>query len=122
MFNINAASKTLKFRLIFSKKNFNFIYILKKLNLFTQIRLVKYCTRAYFQIFIHYYKNIRIGSNFNLISKPSRSVFISLQALKLLCKRACSSIFLISTTCGIVTHHEAIKKKQGGYIVGHFLI
>lgn len=120
MLNINVLHKNLIFKINYTKKIINFVNVLKKFNIIHKFIIIKNNNRFFIKIYIFYYKNKKIGSNFKLISKPSKSFPISLKALKLLSLRSGNSIFLISTPEGILSHQNAIKKKIGGLLVGYF--
>jgi ribosomal protein S8 len=117
-FNVN--HKNLIFKIIFTKKNLIFIKILRKLNFINRFVVIKTKNLYFIKIFAYYYKTNQIGKNFKLLSTPSKTFFISFKALKLLSKRSGASIFLISTTKGIITHQHALKNKIGGIVIGFF--
>lgn len=119
MLNINTAHKNLIFKINHTKKILAFVSTLKRLNFIHKFIIIKNNNDFFIKIFIFYYKKKRIGSNFKLISKPSKSFLISLKALRLLSKRTNNSIFLISTTKGILTHQEAINANTGGLLIGY---
>jgi ribosomal protein S8 len=56
------------------------------------------------------------------MSKPSKKLFISYKALRLLSKKTGRSVFLISTSSGVIPHHVAIKKNLSGFILGFITI
>jgi ribosomal protein S8 len=55
-----------------------------------------------------------------LISNQSKIFTISYHSLKLLTKKSGSSVFLISTSKGLLSNKEAINQKNGGIILGFF--
>lgn len=57
-----------------------------------------------------------------IISTPARKFNSSYKNLKKLQKYDLGSIYLISTSKGIITHTEAIKNKVGGLIICQLLI
>lgn len=120
LIKINTARKDLIFDLIFTKKTFIFVKILKKLGYIHKYSITKKKNSLYIKIYIYFFKNKRINTYFKLVSKPSKSFFISLKSLRLLSKRTGGSVFLISTSYGLITHREALDKKTGGIIVGFF--
>lgn len=65
-----------------------------------------------------YFKNLKVNKNIKLITKPSRTYYISLKALNLLNKRSGTSLYILSTSRGIFTHKEALEKKISGFLLG----
>ncbi len=120
LINIHASSKKLTFNLIYTKKNFSILKILKTLNLIQNFRLMTADNRVFIQIHLFYFQKKRIGHNFKVLSTPSKKFYLSFKALRLINKRSGSSIFLISTTRGVFSHKEALAKKMGGLAIGFF--
>jgi ribosomal protein S8 len=120
LINIHAASKSLTFNLIFTKKNFLILKILKNLNFIQDCKIITFDSRIFVQIRLYYFKKKRIGYNFKVLSTPSKRFYISFKAIKLLSKRTGDSIFLISTTKGYMPHKEIFREKTGGLLIGFF--
>jgi len=120
MFNLHIAAKRLAFEILYTRKNFHTVKILTRLGLFFNFLLIKKTSHLYIKILIRYYYLNRVGFNFKLITKPSIFYSLSLKALLLLSKKSGRAIYLISTSHGIITHHEAIKKNVGGIAVAFF--
>ena len=118
LINIHKLRKSLIFKILYSRKNLNIVKIFKTINLIYQYSLIKINDITYIQIYINYFNNKKIGTNLKIISKPSKKIYISYTALRLLSKRTGRSIFLISTTNGIISHHTALKYKLSGIIIG----
>lgn len=118
LINIHKLRKSLIFKILYSRKNLNIVKIFKTINLIYQYSLIKTDDVTYIQIYLNYFNNKKIGTNLKIISKPSKKVYISYIALRLLAKRTGRSIFLISTTNGIISHHTALKYKLSGIVVG----
>jgi ribosomal protein S8 len=118
--NMNTARKTLFFYIKYTYKINILIKIFKKLTLIENYSLVKKNNILFFKIAPFYYKNFPSSKNFKLISSVTRSIFISLRGLFLLNKRSGNSLYLISTSNGILTHKEALKKKTSGFVLGFF--
>lgn len=104
MLKLNNSKKKLKFRLVYTKKNFEYIKVLKFLSLFNKYTITKIDNILYINIHIYYYKNFFIGKNIKHISTSSKKIFISLHALILISKKSGNSSYLISTTYGILPH------------------
>jgi ribosomal protein S8 len=120
LININKLKKNLYFFVIFTKKNYYFVKILKKFNVIHDFKLIKKNNFNFIKISLFFYKNKNICSNLKIISRPAKTFLISYEALKLLNKKSGSSVFLISTDKGILSHHEAIKLKIGGSLIVFF--
>lgn len=116
--NINTAHKKLVFEIVFTRKNAMFVQALRKFSFLHKFVVVKKNERLCLKIYTHYFNNKRVGGNFKIISRPSKAFYISLRALYLMSKRTGGSVFIISTSRGLLTHHEAIKQKTGGMLVG----
>ncbi len=109
---ITLYTKRVFFLLIFLKKikYINFFYIFKKNN------------RILVKIYPFYYKSSATNHFLKVVSKPSKSFFISLKALHLIKKRTDRFNLLLSTSKGLMTHSEAINRKVSGHIFGYFYI
>jgi len=123
MINLNKAKKKLFFKVLFTIKIIRLLRLLKKTGVIqTYTLLNSNKNRRYILIYLYYYKNISLTKNFRLITKPSKSYFISHKALRLLSKRTIGSIFILSTNQGLMTHHDALTRRLGGAIIGFFSI
>ena len=120
LININKAKKNLFFFVLFTVKNYHFLKILKKFNVIHDYKILKKNNLNYIKITLFFYKNKIICSNFKLISKKSIIFTISYKSLLLLTKKSGSSIFLISTSKGLLSNREAINQKIGGILIGFF--
>ena len=122
LININKLRKNLHFKMIFNKKNMQIINFFKNLNLIHKYIIIKNNNIIYLNIYLYYYKNNTICSNFKIISKPSKKFLISYKSLRLLDKKTGDSVFILSTPKGILTHKDALKFKTTGLVVGFFSI
>lgn len=120
LININKKKKTLYFFIVFTKKNYNIVKIFKKFSIIHDFKLIKKNNFNFIKINLFFYKNKIICSNFKIISRPAKTFTISYHSLKLLNKRTGSSVFLIYTSKGILSHLEAIELKIGGILLGFF--
>jgi ribosomal protein S8 len=116
--NIHTSDKRLVFDLNYTTKSLNFVKILKTLSLINKFFVYTRKERLYIKIYAYYFRNINLVKKFKLISKPSKSFYVSLKALTLLNKRSGSSIFLISTSKGMMSHKMALKQNLSGIMVG----
>ncbi len=122
LININKSHRTLYFEILFTKKNLKFLILLKKFNFIHKYILMKKNNKFVIKIYLYYYKNKKICSNFKLISRPSKIFTISYKALRLINKRTGSSIFILSTSKGLLSHKDALKNKITGNVIGFFSI
>ena len=106
--------------LVIDIKNYQFIQTLKKFNVIHDYKLLKKNDFNYIKITLFFYKNKIICHNFKLISNQSKIFTISYHSLKLLTKKSGSSIFLISTSNGLLSSKEAINQRIGGVLLGFF--
>jgi len=114
--------RNLNFEIIFTKKTLNFLKFLKSFNFIHKYVLIKKNKNIYIKVYVYYYKNKPVCSSFKLISKPSKLFNISYKSLRLLDKKSGSSVFIISTSKGLLSHKDAIKNKLTGNLVGFFSI
>ena len=71
-----------------------------------------------FLVFLKYDNSfVPIIKNLLLYSKPGKKVYISIYKLKALVFLNKTSLFLLSTTKGLLTHNEAILYKIGGKLL-----
>ncbi len=122
LITINRLRKILSFKIIFSKQNLNIIKFFKKINLIYKYTIIKNKNKNYIRINLYFFKNNKIAPAFKIISKPSKKFFISLNSLRLLDKKTGRSLFLISSSKGLLTQKTALKYKTSGYIVGFLTI
>lgn len=120
LINISSSHKELIFKIPYTRKLLVILQVFKKINFIRQYFLIKNNNNFLIKIFPYYFKDLKPIKTFKLISKPSRSYYISLKALRLLSKRTGSALFLLSTSKGILTHNEAINAKLSGFLLGFF--
>ncbi len=115
--NLNAAKKNFKFHIVFNKTNLSLLKVLSKFGVVLSYSLTK--EKSFFKIvvYIYYFKNILFFKNFQQISTSSKSFYITSQMLFLLSKRSANSIFLLSTSYGVISQQEALKKNIGGKLL-----
>jgi ribosomal protein S8 len=118
--NLAASHRDLKYKILCTRKVLRFIKIFRHINYITRFAIIKQNNQLYVAISPFYFRGQKPFKSFRLVSKPSRAYYVSLEALRLLNKRSGGTIYLISTSHGIVTSLEAVKKKISGYLVGFF--
>lgn len=106
--------------MVYTKKNLLAIKFFKKINFINNYGIIKKNKKIFIIIRLLYFKNLKINKNFKLISTPSRTYYISFKTLLLLNKRSGASLYILSTSKGIITHKEAIKKNLSGFLLGFF--
>ena len=76
------------------------------------------CSKYNLIIFnVPYYSNSNFFSSVRLVSTPSKAHYISLKALKLANKSIGTSIILLETTAGIITHIDALRLNITGRLL-----
>lgn len=118
--NINKIQKNSYFYVFFTAKNVYFLKFLRHFKFIHKYFLVRKNGLVFIKVYIYYYKNKPTCSTFKLLSKPSRRFLISYKALNLLHKRSGSSIYLISTSKGLLSNLEAVHRRVGGVVIGFF--
>jgi ribosomal protein S8 len=121
LININKLRKNLCFKIIYTKQNLIFLNFFKKFNIIYKYTILQKNNLIYINVHLYYYKNFPVCSNFKLITKPSKKFSISYQTLRLLQKKSGTSIFILSTPYGLMTHQDALKKKQQDSLSDFFL-
>jgi ribosomal protein S8 len=116
-FQINSSKKSLYFQILYTKKVFNLVRVFKKLGLIRSFFIIKNKNFYYIKIFNCFYKKFPVCSYWKILSTPSKSFHISLKALRLLHNRTQNSVYLLSTTRGVITHLDALKFQIGGQLV-----
>jgi ribosomal protein S8 len=122
LININKLKKNLHFNIFFTKKNLLFINFLKNFTFINKYYIIKIKNKFYIRIYLYYYKNKIISNNFKILSSPSKSFFLSYKSLRLISKRTSSSVFILSTDRGLLSHKQALNQKLGGLVLGFFSI
>lgn len=121
---INSRRKNLNFIVYYNKRNLTFLTVLQSIGAIRKfITFTDYKTnKKFIKIFIYYYKNLPIYSYLKIISSPSQSYYVSFNSLRLLHKRTGGSIFLISTSRGVITHTYALRLRLGGRILAQITL
>ena len=115
--NIAIARKKLKIKFKHTKKALEITHLLYQIGYVSHYQLIHEHKQTWIYISITYYKNTPFYKSLRLVSTPSRRHFISLKALRTVQNSIKSSIVLLSTSKGLLTHTEAIKLNTGGLIL-----
>ena len=105
--NLIYKKKIIKYN--YNKKNISLIKILINLNI---IKCVKKKKNNIYLYMNNFYKKNYI----NNLYKPSRLIFLKNSTIKKITLKK-KWIFLLSTSKGVITNFEAIKKKIGGLLI-----
>jgi len=120
--NIATSHKNLTTTIFYTKKILNLLKVFKKNNFIVNYFIVKKNNLYFIKIYPFYFKNLKIMKTFKLVTKPSRTYYFSLKAIKLLTKRSGSSIYLISTSRGVFNQFEALNLKLSGFLLGYYYL
>lgn len=120
LINLNTNKNNLWFTIYFTKSFFNFIIFLKSIKIIENFLILKKNNKLYITIKLFYTKKKKIILNYKNFSKTSRIFFISLKALKFLKFKTGTSIYIISTSDGLLNISSCLKKKKSGFLLGSF--
>jgi len=120
--NFLNTQKLLKTKIRFNKKIFLLLKSLNTIGCVSKFNLVKSqkaksIRLKYIYISVPIYKTTPFFKSIRLISTSSKKHYVSLSAIQLLLNTLKSSIIILSTSYGIITHKEAIAKKTGGLLL-----
>lgn len=118
--NLTVAKRLHKQKLIFSKKVFRIIKVLFRLGFIHKYLIVfntnKVPTHVWVTFF--FYRNTPFFKTLRIVSTPSKKFYISATSLRVLNKVTKWSVILLSTSIGVISHAEALKRNIGGLIIG----
>lgn len=116
LWKIALKKKRVYFDIIFTKKIFRFLKILKSLNLINSFLFINNQKWVYVRAYVTF-KSVKYNLNFfKIFSTPAKKFYVSLKALKLFSKRTGVSTYLISTSSGVKTHRECLNRKKTGML------
>lgn len=107
------------------KKYYYYIYdnkTNKLIHKFMELGLIKYTIKSQtsknkIKIFINYEKNTTIFKNLKILYKLNKKQHINVKTLITQKKFKLNSVFLLSTSNGILTNFEALHQKNGGILL-----
>lgn len=115
------AQKNPHTKIIYTKKILNIVKVLVEagcINHFLITRSVNNTVMKYnISLTILFYKNIPFFSSFRLLSTPTKKFTITYKALQTLAPSLGSSTLILSTSFGLITHSQALKKHIGGLLL-----
>lgn len=92
--------------------------VLQILKLYNQINLIhKLNDESVYRIYPHYTKYRRRKRHVKTFFRINNNVSVSLNALNIITKYAKYCHFILETSCGIIDHKKALKKKIGGKLI-----
>jgi len=120
--NLALSKKILNNNLVLSKKTISLVKILYKVGCIYKYSIFRKRTNSsksnyMIKFSVFFYKNKPFFKGLKLISTGSRKVTISYNALRLTNKFLKSSMLILSTSKGVITHREALNYKIGGLVI-----
>jgi len=119
-YNILNISKQHVVKILYTKKVLRIIKLFYKIGLINNYFIYKKKHFFYLKFSLFFYKNTVFFKNIKIISTSTKKHYITYKTLKLLNFFLKSSILILSTSLGILTHNQALKNKIGGLLL--FLI
>lgn len=116
-YNLLVASKASSKKIIYTKQNLNLIKILLKTGAISHYTVVNFKHKYFIKFSIYNFKNSPFFKTIRLISTQSKSFTISLQTIKLLTPTFKTSLFVLSTSKGLLTNTEALRLGTGGILI-----
>ena len=118
-YNFLVSKKTNFKTVIFNYKNFELIYVLYRIGAISNFTIIrsKKLNIKYVKFSIFFYKNIPFFKTILQVSTFSKNFNVSLKTLKLVNSIFKSSHLILSTTCGVLTAGEAVKRGVGGLLL-----
>ena len=102
-------------KLLYTKKTAVIVKILSEIGCIHRYIILNssnYASSHYFiWLSVFFYKNTPFFKSFRLISTPSKRYTVTYKALTLLSISIGSSVIILSTSQGLITHKQALKKK-----------
>ena len=83
------------------------------------IRGYKKTNEGFITVFLKYHEGYPICNRLVVISRPRDRFYLSLLDLSRVLDESCSGVFILSTSKGIMTGDEAVRKGEGGEILAY---
>lgn len=116
---MNVAQKNIYFDMLVTKKILPILSLFYRLNIIRRFYFLK--QQQHFiqkvRVFPFYSRLQAYGANLKLHFRKTHPMTIKLRALKLLARRSGVSSLILNTSCGLITHHEALRLGIGGTLV-----
>lgn len=116
-----ASQKKLSLTIVYSRKAILLLKLLYSIGAIQNYYLLNdkgVKQKTLIKIYVTFYKKLPLTKYFKLMSRPSRTFHISYAALRILQKKTYSSVYFLSTSIGLITHHDAVKLRIGGNLIG----
>lgn len=115
--NLALSKNSPKSNIIYTKKIFSYFRSISSLGVVNNFFLVSKSKKNYIRFSVFFYKNVSFFYKVKHVSTPSKKFYITLKALKTLTTTLKSTTIILSTSKGLLTHREALRKKIGGIIL-----
>lgn len=115
--NIAMSRKLLKTTIKFSVKIIKLVYILYTLGVIKSFRVFKKNKNYFITMSPFFYKSTTFFHKVKLTSTSSKKFYISCSALRLMNKSMGNTVYVLSTSKGLLTHSDCIKYKIGGILL-----
>lgn len=118
IWKISKAHGKLNFDIRYTKKHMAVIKLLSRINVIFDFKLLYINNILYVRI-TPLFKHIKpIGLCAKTWETSAKKFPVTLRGLKIISKKTGSGNYIISTSRGLLTHHEAIQQRLAGRIVG----
>lgn len=115
----NSKNKKLFFKIQINKKAIKLLFLFKKYNLISSFHLFQNKQKKIFTLISpSYNKLLNINFFFKSFFLTNHRLQISIKALSLLAKRTGNSVYVLSTSYGIIDHFEALNLRKSGFLLG----
>lgn len=115
--NIAISRKLLRIRIVYAKSTIKLVKILFSIGVIKNFTVVKSVRGYYIWLTPFFYKGVCFFKSLRLISTSSKKFYITYRALRLLSRSVGSSIYIVSTSKGLMTHYECLRCKIGGILL-----
>jgi ribosomal protein S8 len=126
-YNLLVTSKNHSKTIPSTKKKLKLIKALFKVGAISHYTLVKYnysaklhkknTTKFFIKFSVFHFKNSPFYKTIRLVTTQSKSFSVTLDTIKLITPIFKTSLFILSTPLGVLTHTEALKLGTGGLIL-----
>ena len=115
----SSKNKKLLFKIQINKKSLKLLFILKKHCIISSFSIIKNkLKRTFVLINPSYNKRLNINFFFKSFFLTNHRLQLSIRALKLIKKRTGNSIYLLSTSYGVIDHFQALENSKSGFLLG----
>lgn len=115
--NLTLGNKIPQTTILYTKTTHKLIYFFYKLGCINNFFIHNRAGKAYISFSVLFYKNSPFFKSVRLVSSPARRHTITYRALRIANQSLGSSILILSTTQGLLTHQDALKLQLGGLVL-----